>query len=82
MQSSTQPKPISSLPILRRGSTGKDVKYLQDLLNQVNFSLIVDGIFGARTEAAVKQFQYSHKLLVDGIVGPKTWSALYFELND
>ena len=82
MQSSTQLKPISSLPILRRGSTGENVKYLQRLLNQVSFSLITDGIFGARTEAAVKEFQKSHNLVVDGIVGPKTWSALYFELND
>lgn len=35
-----------------------------------------DGLFGGQTEAAVKQFQRTHKLAVDGIVGRKTWIAV------
>lgn len=42
----------------------------------------VDGIFGAKTEVAVINFQKSNGLSVDGIVGPKTWSALGFETAD
>lgn len=57
---------------LRRGSKGEEVKRLQNLLGGLN----PDGIFGAKTEAAVKAFQKANGLAVDGIVGPKTWSAL------
>ncbi|MBW4584469.1 peptidoglycan-binding protein [Aetokthonos hydrillicola Thurmond2011] len=65
-----------SSPILRPGSTGEDVKHLQHDLNIYGYHLAVDGIFGPKTEAAVKDFQKSHGLVVDGIVGPKTWAAL------
>lgn len=36
----------------------------------------VDGIYGAKTKAAVKSFQSKNGLAVDGIVGPKTAAAL------
>ncbi|MBA2734757.1 MAG: peptidoglycan-binding protein, partial [Acidobacteria bacterium] len=32
--------------------------------------------FGAKTEAAVRAFQRTHRLTPDGIVGPRTWRAL------
>ena len=64
-------------PTLRRGSTGEDVKYLQNRLNGIGFgSLVVDGIFGAATEEAVKKFQGDYGLTVDGVVGPQTWAKL------
>ncbi|MGA9380470.1 MAG: peptidoglycan-binding protein [Phormidium sp.] len=69
------------LPTLRRGSTGSDVKYLQEILNSFGYSLVVDGIFGANTEAAVKKFQKDYSLVVDGIVSPKTWSTLEYQLH-
>ncbi len=59
------------MQILKKGSKGDDVKKLQTLL-KIN----VDGDFGPKTEAAVKQFQKEHNLTQDGIVGPKTWEAL------
>ncbi|MFB2877964.1 peptidoglycan-binding domain-containing protein [Floridanema aerugineum] len=62
--------------IIRLGSKGKDVMYLQQLLNKKGYSLKVDGDFGPRTEDAVRRFQKSHHLKVDGIVGPATWNAL------
>ncbi|UPK67232.1 N-acetylmuramoyl-L-alanine amidase [Chitinophaga filiformis] len=53
---------------IRRGDKGELVKIIQGKLN-----LQQDGIFGAKTEAAVRQFQREHNLVPDGIVGPKSW---------
>ena len=36
----------------------------------------IDGIFGSKTDAAVRKFQGSKGITVDGIVGPITWSKL------
>lgn len=66
----------NSYPIIRSGSTGEYVKKAQERLNKHNASLVVDGIFGDATLAAVKKFQKENNLDVDGIVGPKTWAAL------
>ncbi|MGB9812837.1 MAG: peptidoglycan-binding domain-containing protein [Thermovenabulum sp.] len=57
-------------------SYGEDVKLLQTLLNQHGYKLKVDGIFGPKTLAAVKDFQKKNGLKVDGIVGPKTLAKL------
>ena len=38
--------------------------------------VVVDGNFGAKTEAAVRAFQRERGLVPDGIVGPKTWAML------
>ena len=35
-----------------------------------------NGVFGAKTEAAVRELQRDIGLVPDGIVGPKTWAAL------
>lgn len=62
---------------LKKGSQGNEVKILQSKLNQYGrYGLIVDGVFGAKTQEAVKDYQKKHNLSVDGIVGPKTWEAL------
>ena len=65
-------------PTVRRGSTGEDVKDLQKILNLTvaNPKLVVDGIFGAKTEEAVKKFQTEYGLVVDGIVGQATWAKV------
>jgi murein L,D-transpeptidase YcbB/YkuD len=44
--------------------------------SQASTPLAVDGIFGPRTQAAVKDYQKKHGLTVDGKVGPHTWYAL------
>ena len=73
----TPPPPPTPCPTLRRGSTGPDVRRLQQLLTSAGFSPgAIDGIFGARTEAAVIAFQTSKGLTPDGIVGVRTWTAL------
>ena len=58
------------------GSTGKAVTELQKMLNQNGYSLDVDGNFGSKTQAAVKDYQQKNGLSVDGIVGKNTWGAL------
>ena len=57
-------------------TTGQPVKDLQTALNRHGGKVVVDGIFGPLTEAAVKIFQKVRGLVVDGIVGPVTWSKL------
>jgi GH25 family lysozyme M1 (1,4-beta-N-acetylmuramidase) len=75
-QANTQTKPIH-YPTLRYGSRGENVKKLQESLNNLGFDCgKVDGIFGKRTEKAVKAFQHSRYLDTDGIVGNFTWTAL------
>lgn len=58
---------------------GEDVALLQRRLTVHGFTVTQDGIFGAKTEAAVKAFQRASALTVDGIVGRKTWVALEME---
>ena len=66
------------MPMLYRGCTGDAVKTLQETLNTKGFdSGNVDGIFGAKTYAAVTAFQKANSLGVDGIVGKLTWAKLY-----
>ncbi|HBP22875.1 MAG TPA: hypothetical protein DEA08_34485 [Planctomycetes bacterium] len=62
--------------LLRRGSRGPTVAALQQALTQEGYPLSADGIFGIRTEAAVRAFQGSRGLSVDGVVGPATAGAL------
>ena len=59
------------------GSSGEDVKNLQLKLNELgNYNLETDGVFGSKTQAAVKDYQQKNGLSVDGIVGNQTWSSL------
>lgn len=58
---------------LKQGDTGTRVKRLQKFLNWYgDYNLEVDGIFGAKTLAAVKDFQKKTKLEVDGLFGKKS----------
>lgn len=53
------------------------VRQLQHALRRLGWQPgPVDGLFGPRTEAAVKRFQRSAVLVPDGIVGPRTSGAL------
>lgn len=58
--------------ILRKGCTGKKVKFLQLCLG----NLTVDGSFGMKTLNRVILFQENYKLYPDGEVGPETWAAI------
>jgi len=59
------------------GSTGEAVRAVQKLLSsKYGYALAVDGICGAQTVQAIKNFQSAHNLTADGIVGSQTWQAL------
>ncbi len=72
---------------LRAGDAGEDVKYVQNALNTVRRGvkeippLDVDGMFGPKTENAVKAFQKYYGLAPDGVVGPLTWAKLGAEYS-
>lgn len=67
---------------VRQGDEGDAVRGVQEEFQFRNLSgdpangLQIDGIFGPKTDAAVRGFQQALSLTVDGIVGPQTWQAL------
>jgi murein L,D-transpeptidase YcbB/YkuD len=62
------------------GSTGDAVRGVQEEFRfragHLGHALAVDGIFGPKTNMAVRAFQEALGIAVDGIVGPVTWRAL------
>ena len=62
--------------VLKKGCKGDDVELLQHLLIENGDSLTLDGDFGSKTQAAVKDFQRRKGLKVDGIAGKNTITAL------
>lgn len=62
--------------VLKLGSTGDGVRWLQFELNEAGFNLAVDGDFGNKTLSAVLAFQASCKIEVDGKVGNITRACL------
>lgn len=74
----------TSMPTLRFGSEGTNVKTMQQHLVTLGYSLPrfgVDGYFGSETQGAVIKFQKEHGLSQDGVCGPKTWAAIFAALN-
>lgn len=67
---------------IRRYMKGSEVQEIQFYLNRINLfnpavlTCKVDGIFGEKTEAAVKSFQAAYGLPVNGIVDEATWNKL------
>ena len=72
------------LPVLKRGMKNGSVWSLQALLLGFGYDLGqtgakkdgVDGSFGAKTEEALKRYQFENDLQVDGSCGRETWSEL------
>lgn len=76
--------PITVQPVtgisrtLRYGSSGGDVKTLQQQLNQLGYTCgTADGRFGRMTLTAVKAFQQRAGLVVDGIFGSRSRNVLF-----
>jgi peptidoglycan hydrolase-like protein with peptidoglycan-binding domain len=72
------PTPTPDLSTLRQGSTGNEVKALQQRLYQLGYlSGQADGNFGSGTAMAVQAFQKANGLNQDGVAGQTTLSKLY-----
>ncbi|WP_246326885.1 peptidoglycan-binding domain-containing protein [[Anoxybacillus] calidus] len=69
--------------VLKRGDTGEDVKMVQRALKHLNFDpKDIDGIYGKKTENAVRRFQSMYAALKDdGIYGPNTRKFMKMELQ-
>ncbi|MGD6815630.1 glucosaminidase domain-containing protein [Metabacillus sp. 84] len=78
-ESPPPPSAVNPYPgeLIKKGSKGVLVQQVQKQLNMHKFKLAEDGVFGSKTERAVRTFQQMKGLSSDGIVGPKTWSALF-----
>ena len=70
---------------LMEGSTGSDVKAMQELLMQLGYKLPrygADGDFGSETLAALTAFQKDHGVKTDGKYGEETHKALMDAVAD
>ncbi len=68
-------------PTQKRGSRGVYTLILQDALNTLGFSAGgLDGIFGANTESALKNWQRCQGLSSDGICGCQSWQTISTEI--
>jgi hypothetical protein len=68
---------------IKRGSQDFEaVILLQAMLQQLKYSVVIDGLFGRGLEQTVERFQLANNLVADGIVGPKTWQKLYLRSSD
>ncbi|MEN6324704.1 MAG: peptidoglycan-binding domain-containing protein, partial [Syntrophomonas sp.] len=65
------------LRLEKNSMTGPDVLILQNQLIKLNHDIgAIDGIYGKKTEKAVKAFQAKSGLNSDGVVDPNTWNFL------
>lgn len=69
--------PVANKPGVKYGSKNDFVKYLQGVMKlKASQPITIDGDFGPKTEAAVKNVQSFFHLVADGLVGPKTWALI------
>lgn len=61
---------------LAYGSSGSDVRALQEALKAQGYNIGTGGVFNAQTRAAVRDYQQRNGLAVDGIAGSQTLGAL------
>lgn len=69
--------------LYKKGSSGATVTEIQTRLKEWGYySGTVDGVYGSKTEAAVRYFQSSNGLTADGQVGNQTLAALGITPSD
>ncbi len=73
---------VADAAVLKQGSKGDLVKTVQTKLIKWGYLTgKADGIFGAKTKAAVIKFQRKNGLTADGVIGTRTAQALGISLS-
>lgn len=65
--------------VLKKGAKGDGVVAVQEMLKDLGYNIGTkspDGVFGAKTEAAIIKFQKDYGLKADGIIGNQSLSTL------
>lgn len=79
------PEITNPLPdgVFRIGNRGENVKSIQRVLNNLGYSLVVDGVYGWNTKTAIQNFQSRYAVLTnDGVYGPQTKQYLLQALGN
>lgn len=66
---------LNRLHVQRQGDAGDSVKWIQQRLP----GLLVDGVFGPKTDGAIRTFQTQKRITADGVVGLDTLQFLSWE---
>jgi peptidoglycan hydrolase-like protein with peptidoglycan-binding domain len=68
---------VADHPVIRKGAKGDAVKKAQTNLNARYYDPgPIDGLFGPKTDKAVRYYQLDRNLVGDGVVGSRTWARL------
>lgn len=67
----------SKCPVVGNGDVGESVKVVQMVAAKYGYTLDIDGIWGAKTEDAVRKIQKKLGVTVDGLVGKNTFKAMF-----
>lgn len=73
--------PARTWPLIKKGTSGENVRTIQYLLRSHGYHMSVDGVFGSITESNVSKFQRAKGISAVGFVGPQTWEALITPLS-
>ncbi len=79
-QATPTPLPTFEIPkdTVRSGSKGNDARLVQERLIELGYmNGAADGVFGAKSVAALKAFQTKNGLTADGVAGSGTFEVLF-----
>lgn len=68
--------PLRNWPLEGRGEKDANGRAVQLLLTAHGYKVSADGVFGAATQKALRQFQSAHRLVATGETNNPTWEAL------